>query len=68
MTRYKNQDKDSREQGPYGSRKFWKVMEIQNDIFQDLQSFGKRKFSKCPWKSFGFLFGKIQKYPKMDVA
>ena len=26
-------------QGPYG---FWKVMEIENAIFQDLQSFWKR--------------------------
>ena len=40
-------------------------MEIKNAIFQDLECFGKR-FLKLLWKSFGFLFGKILKYPIMD--
>ena len=35
-------------------------MEIKNVMFQDLESFGKeRGFSEWPWKSFGFLLGKI---------
>jgi len=33
----------------------WKVLEIDNAIFQDLESFGKRL-----WISFGFLFGETQ--------
>ena len=34
-------------------------MKIDNAIFQDLESFGKGRFSKGLLKSFGFLFGKI---------
>ena len=41
-----------------------KVMEIDNDIFQDLEILEKTGFSKWPWKSFGFLFGRILKYPE----
>jgi len=44
-------------------------MEIENTIFQDLESLGKeRGFSKWLWKSVGLSFGIILKYPKMDVA
>ena len=45
-----------------------KFMEIDNAIFQDLESFGKMKFSNWLYKSFGFLLGKILKYPKMDIT
>ena len=48
----------STSQGPYG---LWKVMEIENVTFQELESFGKERFSKWLWKSFGFLFVKILK-------
>ena len=42
-------------------------MEINNAIFQDLESFGKREvISKWLWNSFGFLLGAILKYPEMD--
>ena len=44
--------------GLYG---FWKVMEIKNALFQDLESLERRGFSKWLWKSFGFLLGKILK-------
>ena len=47
---------------------FWKVMEIDNVIFQGLKIVEKKSISKWFWKSLGFLFGKIQKYPKMDVT
>ena len=40
---------------------FWKAMELENAIFQDLESLEKRGFLKWLWKSFGFLFGKILK-------
>ena len=40
-------------------------MEIDNAIFQDLESCGKGKFFKMAMESFGFFFGKIQKCPKM---
>ena len=43
-------------------------MENDNAIFQDLENFGKEAFSKWSWKSFGFLFGKILNYPKMDIT
>ena len=34
-------------------------MEIENAIFQDLESFGKEKIFKVAVESFGFLFGEI---------
>jgi len=34
---------------------FWKVMEIDNAFFQDMESFGKKGFLNKLWKSFGFL-------------
>ena len=45
---------------------FLKVMEIDNAIFQDLESFGKEVFQL--WKSCGILFGNILQYPKLDIA
>ena len=50
-------------QGWYG---FLNVMEIDSAIFQDLQSFGKGTFFKMAMGNFGFLFGKILQYHKMD--
>jgi len=47
---------------------FGKLWKIDNVIFQDLDSFGKGGFSKWLWKRFGFFFGKILNYPKMDVT
>ena len=49
-----------------GFGKFWKVTEIDNAIFQDLESFGKEMFLKMALENFGFLFWKILKYPTMD--
>ena len=40
-------------QGPY---EYWKVIEIDYAIFQDLES---RGFSNWLWKSFGFCSGKF---------
>ena len=37
------------EQGLYG---FWKVMEIENAVFQDLESFGKEKIFKMAMERF----------------
>ena len=47
--------------------KLWKVSEFDNAFFQDLESIGKRKFFKMAMESFGFLFGKILKYPNIDL-
>ena len=47
-------------QGWSGFWKFWKVMEIDDAIFQDLESFGEESV-------FGFLFRKILKYPKINI-
>ena len=39
---------------------FWKVMEINNAIFQDLESFGKEKFFKMVVENFlDFYLGKF---------
>ena len=43
-------------------------MEIDNAIFQDQESSGKGKFLKMAMESFGFLFGKILEYLKMDIT
>ena len=51
-----------------GFGKFWKFMEIENAIFQDLENFGKERIFykgerivKMPFQNFEFLFGKILK-------
>ena len=36
---------------------FWKVLEIENAFFQDLESFGKEMIFKMAMESFGLLFG-----------
>ena len=46
---------------------FWKVMEIDNAIFQYLESFGTGKFFKMAMESLGFLFEKIL-WIKIDVV
>ena len=38
-----------------GFGKFWKVMEIDNAIFQDLGMFGKEKYSKMAMEKFWIL-------------
>ena len=46
-------------------------MKIDNALFQDLESFEKERFFRrgfLEWKSFGFLCGKILKYPEMDIT
>ena len=44
-------------------------MEFDHEKIQDLDSFKKRKFTKIGiWKKFGFLFGKILKYPEIDIT
>jgi len=37
---------------PTGFGKFWKVMTIDNAIFQDLEGLGKEKFFKMPLEKF----------------
>ena len=45
------------------------VVEIDNAIFQVLESLEVRKLSKWPLKSFGFSFWKILvRYRRMDIA
>ena len=44
-------------QGLYGFGKFWKVIEIENVIFQDLESFGKERVFKIFMEKFWILFG-----------
>ena len=55
-------------QSPYGSGTFWKVVEIDNTTYHDLESFGKRSAFKMAMEEFWILFGKILKYAKMDVT
>ena len=43
-------------QDSYG---LWKVEEIDNEVSDDLECFGKGKFSEWLWNSFGLLFGKF---------
>jgi len=42
-----------------GSNGFWKVMEIDNVIFHDMDSFGKGKFFKISIEMFWILFRKF---------
>ena len=42
----------------------WKLMMQFSKTWKVLE---KDCFSKWPCESFGFLFGKILKYPKMDI-
>ena len=42
-------------------------MGIDHVIFYDLKVLEKGGFTKWLWKSFGFLFGKILKCPKLDL-
>ena len=43
-------------------------MEGDNSIFENLESFGKRKFFGMAMESFGFLFGDNLKCPKIDIS
>ena len=47
-----------------GFIKFSKVMEIDNAIFQDLESFREVGCFKMATESFEFLFGKILQHSK----
>ena len=48
---------------------FWKVMEIENAVFQDLESFRKEMiFYNDFGKVLAFCLQKFLTYPKMDVA
>ena len=42
-----------------GFRRFWKVMEIDNTIFQDLESFGKEIFQSGYGKGLDFCLKKF---------
>ena len=47
-------------QGSYGFLKFWKVMKIDNAIFQDLESFGEKKlFENGYGQVLDFCLGKF---------
>ena len=41
-------------------------MKIDNAIFRDLESFGKREVFKMAIEKFWILVGAILKYPEMD--
>ena len=45
-------------QGPYS---FWNVLEIENDIFQDLESFRKERILKLAVKKFWIFVWKNSK-------
>ena len=45
--------------------KLWKLIMPLSRTWKVLE---KRSFSNWLWKSFGFLFGKILKFPKMDIT
>ena len=47
---------------------FSKVLELDNVNIQDLESFGEEKFFKMAVEKFWVLFGKILKYPKVDIT
>ena len=43
------------------------VIELDNAVFQDLESLGKGRFFKVTIESFECLFGRILKYPKVNI-
>ena len=52
---------------------FVRVLECFGKLKRLVLSFSRNwkvleKFSKWQWESFEFLFGKILKYPKMDIS
>ena len=47
---------------------FSKVLELASLNFQDLRSFGEEKFFKMAVGKFWVLFGKILKYPRIDIT
>ena len=49
-----------------GLYRLWKVMDVDSAIFQDLESFAKRRFFNMAMKNFWIFVLKILKYPKMD--
>ena len=51
-----------------GFGKFWKVMEIDNAIFQGLQRFGKEMILYNGYGKVWILFREILKYPEIDMA
>ena len=52
--------------GPY---RFWKVLEIENGIFQDFESFVKERILKVAMEKFwNFVWKNSKKYPTIDVA
>ena len=40
--------------------KFWKVMETDDAIFQDLENFGNGRFYEMAMEKYRLLFGEIQ--------
>ena len=46
---------------------FGKLWELITPYSKTWEGFEKGSFSNWLWKSFGFLFGKILQYPKMDI-
>ena len=50
-----------------GSNGFWKVVEIDNAIFHEPDSFGKGKFFKISIEKLWILFRKILEYTKISV-
>ena len=52
-----------------GFGKYWKVIKVENAIFRDLKSLGKREHFKMTMEKFWIFFGKIHKsIPKLNVA
>ena len=50
---------------PESFGKLWRAIMLFSRTWKGLEKGG---FSNWAWNSFGFLFGKILKYPKMDVT
>ena len=51
-----------------GFGKFWRATEIDNVIFQNLESFVTEKFFKITMEEFWIFVWKILKYPKTDIT
>ena len=47
---------------------FWKVIELGNTIFQDLEICGKGRYFKIAISKFFTLVSENSKYPKMDIT
>ena len=50
-----------------GFGKFWKVKEIDNASFQDMENFRKGKIFNMAMEKFWIFIQEILQYPKIDI-